>query len=244
LKKNIDSVKNQKYPDWEHIFIDGFSQDGTLDMIKKYQQEFPDRVKLFKLYPKGISNAMNEGIKKSVGDYIIHLHSDDSFYDPNVLVDVNDFLNKQELDWVYGQINIVERDGTFVGVFPRKKIWKQKSQNYLGRYLLKFFNFIPHQAVFIKKKVFYDFGIFDENIKSAMDPDLWLRIKDKTRWSFFERIISNYCLRSDSQSAGLKYRENNRENYYLVQSRYLNKIEMLLAGFINWLLEIKNRNYR
>ena len=77
-----------------------------------------------------------------------------------------------------------------------------------------------------------------------MDPDLWLRIKDKTRWSFFERIISNYCLRSDSQSAGLKYRENNRENYYLVQSRYLNKIEMLLAGFINWLLEIKNRNYR
>ena len=66
LKKNIESVKKQNFKDFEHIFIDGFSQGGTINIIKNYQTEFPQRVKLFQVEPKGISHAMNEGIKNLI----------------------------------------------------------------------------------------------------------------------------------------------------------------------------------
>lgn len=243
LERNIQSVKDQNYKNFEHVFIDGMSGDGTVAIIKKYQENYPDKVKLFQLPPKGISNAMNEGIKNSSGEYLIHLHSDDSFFDNNVLTDVKEFIDGEDLDWIYGKINVVEGDGKTVGLFPEKKIW-QLGGSIFGNYLLKFFNFVPHQAVFIKKEVFAKYGYFDETISSAMDPDLWLRIRNSTKWNFFDRVISNYCIRSDSESASLKQKGKNILNYRLVQGRYLNKIEIIVTRFINWLVEKVNKNYR
>lgn len=242
LEKNIESVKKQNYENFEHIFIDGFSTDNTLEIIKKYQSECPN-VKLFSVQPKGISNAMNEGIKQSNGDYLIHLHSDDSFFDSEVLVDVVAFLDNRQLDWIYGKVNVVEEDGQSVGLFPKKKLWQQGGSRF-GNYLLKFYNFIPHQGVFIKKDVFDKFGYFDETISSAMDPDLWLRIKDKTNWIFFDRVISNYCVRSDAQSSSLKNIEKNKKNYLLVQNRHLNFSERFFARVVSFMVSLINKNYR
>ena len=104
LEKNINSVKKQMYENYEHIFIDGFSSDKTPEIIKKYKQENPENIIFFQTKPKGISSAMNEGIRKAKGDYLIHLHSDDSFFDKNVLQDVADFLEQNPgLDWLYGK---------------------------------------------------------------------------------------------------------------------------------------------
>lgn len=233
LKKNIYSVNNQSYSDWEHIFIDGFSSDGTLSIIKDYQNLFPEKVKLFQFPPKGISNAMNEGVKKTNGDFLIHLHADDGFYDANVLRDVNRFLSSSDFDWIYGKINVVDGGGENQGIFPTKKIWQNNYHNRLGKYLLKFYNYIPHQAVFIKKEVFDKFGYFDENLVSAMDPDLWFRIKNKTKWSFYDRIVSNFCMHSESQTANLKMKEKNKLNYSIVQRRYLNLLELFLTRIVN-----------
>jgi glycosyltransferase involved in cell wall biosynthesis len=88
LQKNIESLKKQNLRDFEHIFIDGFSTDRTVDIIKKYQAEYPNQVKLFQFKPEGISKAMNQGIKNSSGEYLLHLHSDDFLFDENVLEDV------------------------------------------------------------------------------------------------------------------------------------------------------------
>src|SRR3972149_10861806 len=92
ISKNISSVSSQSYRDFEHIFIDGYSTDGTIEKINQYQKEYPKQVKLYQAPRAGISNAMNIGIKKSEGDFLIHLHSDDSFHDSSVLTDVAAFL--------------------------------------------------------------------------------------------------------------------------------------------------------
>lgn len=244
LNKNIDSLTLQVFNDFEHIFIDSFSVDGTVEIINEYQKRFPDKVRLFQYPPKGISNAMNEGIKMAQGDYIIHLHSDDSLYDSNVLKDVADFLSKNNYDWIYGKINVVEESGKDVGIFPNKKIYQGGSDSTWSKFLLKFYNYIPHQAVFIKKEIFSRFGNFDETLKSGMDPDLWLRIKDKTEWFFYDRVISNYCVRSGSETASAMNRLQTIKFKKVVRSRYLNKAEMVLANLVDWLAEIKNKNYR
>jgi glycosyltransferase involved in cell wall biosynthesis len=245
LKRNIDSVKSQNYKNFEHIFIDGFSTDGTLDMLEEYRKLFPDKVKIFKYKAKGISNAMNLGIKHSSGDYLIHLHSDDSLYDNSVLSDVNNYLSSNNFDWIYGKILIRNENFSKVGFYPNKSIFLKKGNSFIKKYILKFINFIPHQSVFIKKDVFNKFGLFDENLKSAMDPDLWLRIKDKTNWIFFDRVISNYSVRKDAQSSGKKNKKENIKNRMIVKRRHLNKIEILFSFFVDILLSIKNKkNYR
>lgn len=244
LKKNIESVCQQSYKDFEHIFVDAFSTDQTLKIITDYKDKFPKMVKLFQLEVKGISNAMNEGIKRSIGEYIIHLHSDDSLYDQHVLSDVNNFLVNKNFDWIYGKINVVEEDGQEIGTFPNKRIFQQGSDNLFSKHILKFYNYIPHQAVFIKKNVFERYGYFDEKLTSSMDRELWLRISQKTSWGFINRIISNYCLRSTSESASKKNKMKNRTNYLLVQKRYLNFLELIISRLIVFLVNGRNKNLR
>lgn len=245
VSKNISSVSSQSYRDYEHIFIDSYSTDGTVELIKEYQEKYPDNVKFYQVPRAGISNAMNEGIKNANGDFLIHLHSDDSFYDNNVLKDVAEFLKANtQLDWIYGKANIVEVDGRSVGIFPAKKILHNDYKSHLGRYLLKFFNYIPHQAVFIRKSVFERFGFFDETISSKMDPDVWLRIRDKTKWSYFDRIICNFMIRSDAQSSGLARKEEGLKQYELVQKRHLNFVEVCIAKACNTIIKHYNKSYR
>lgn len=244
LEKNINSVKSQKYEDYEHIFIDGFSNDDTTEIIKKYQSEYPNKVFLHQIKPNGISNAMNLGIKMATGDFLIHLHSDDNFYNENVLNNVSIFLGKNEIEWVYGKINVIDENANNVGMFPTRAILQNKSQSFITRYLLKFYNYIPHQAVFIKKSVFETLGYFDESLTSEMDFDLWLRICKKTQWSFLDVIVSNYMIRAGAQSSNKLKKEENLKNKYTVQKAHLNSFEILISKTINIILKIKNKTYK
>ncbi|MFA5644419.1 MAG: glycosyltransferase family 2 protein [Patescibacteria group bacterium] len=243
LQRNINSVKEQNFLDFEHIFIDGFSTDGTVDIIEKYRDDFPEKVSFFQFKAKGISDAMNKGVERSSGQYIVHLHSDDYFFDNNVLGDVINFLeNNNYPDWIYGKIS-VSKDSVFKGFFPEKNIWKRKEKDFFKNYLLKFYNYIPHQSVFIKRSVFEKFGSFDENITSAMDFDFWLRIRKKTRWFYYNRVLSCFSLRLGSQSSDFFKKNENSRNVHLVQRRYLNFIEMLIGRIICFFVNFFNNNY-
>lgn len=240
LKNNIDSIKTQTDKSYEHIFIEGFSKDGTRKIIESYKKTNPGFVKIFLRKPMGISDAMNEGIRRAKGEYIIHLHSDDYLYDNKVLENVHRFLVKNYFpDWIYGKINVVEINGKGIGVFPKWKIFQISWKD-----LLKFVNFIPHQAVFINKDVFKKHGKFDDSLETSMDLDLWLRISGKTRWLFFDRKIANYTIRSDSASASRKAKKKNVSMAEYVQKRHLRKTEMILAGIINKVSDAINKMYR
>jgi len=242
LKKNIRSVAVQTYANYEHIFIDGNSSDNTLEIIEEYKKKTPAKVRIHKTNPKGISNAMNEGIKKASGEFLIHLHSDDSFFDENVLQDVADFLDKNpNLDWIYGKANVINEKGEKVGIFPNRKILQHSHDGWFGKYLVKFFNFIPHQSVLIRKSVFEKFGYFDETIKSKMDPDMWMRIRKKTTWTFMNRIICNYTIRPGAQSSSKKNIQENKKNLEIVQRRYMNSVEFILAKVFNKFISLINK---
>lgn len=241
LADTLASVESQTYSDYEHIFVDGGSTDQTLSLIKEYQAHDPGRVKLISSPAKGISNAMNLGISKSRGVYLIHLHSDDYLHDKGVLQDVATHLHSHpDLDWIYGQIQVVESDGSSVGVFPKHLIFQ------LGwRYLLQFFNFVPHQAVFIKREIFTRFGSFDESLRSAMDQDLWFRLNYKTKWQYFDRLISCYRVHNQAKSSSLGNYQSNRAEYKRVQSKYLSSwVDRALAKLVHLIEEKTNKTTR
>jgi len=202
LQKNIDSVKNQNFHDFEHIFIDGSSTDKTIEIIKKYHEEFPDKVKLFQFKPKGIANAMNEGIKKASGEYICHLHSDDSFFGDQTLQKLSDFIGKNKKpDWVYGKANFFDEKTGKSRIIPHRKIYHK-----IRFWLLLLTNYVPHQSVFLKKEVFEEFGLFREDFKNSMDYEMWLRLsKNNVNSKFFDQTVCNFSLRDDSQSSKEKF---------------------------------------
>lgn len=238
LEECLLSIVNQKFKDFEVIVVDSYSKDKTEKILKKYQKKLG--LKIYKQDRVGISAAMNEGIRRASGDYVIHLHSDDSFYDNNVLNDVFGFLKiNPDLELVYCKIATIEANGNKIGTFPEHKIFQ------IGfKKLLRFFNYIPHQSVFIKKDVFKKYGNFDESLSSGMDYDLWLRLADKIPFLFFNRIIANFRIHSQAESSGLKRKEKNRENKRLVKQRYLGKFEFWLSKNLEMIVNLVNRMYR
>lgn len=98
LKQTIDSVINQTYQEKEYIIIDGGSIDGSKTLIEDNKQYIDYWVSE---KDKGLYNAMNKGIQKSTGDYLIFMNSGDIFFNKNVLSEV--FHNKHYTsDILYG----------------------------------------------------------------------------------------------------------------------------------------------
>ncbi len=150
LEKTIKSVVNQTFNDFEYIVIDGASTDGSIEIIKKYQ----DKISHWISEPdKGIYNAMNKGIKLARGEYLLFLNSGDKFYDNNVLENV--FKHQFDQDIVYGNISLDEKKI----VIPPSKL------------TLKYFftRTLPHQSTFIKRKLFYEIGFYNEDLKIVSD---------------------------------------------------------------------------
>jgi len=240
LSNCLESVRRQGYQSFEHIFIDGYSKDKTLEIVSKYGKNNQDKVRLYFQKPSGVSSAFNLGIKQARGEYLLFLNSDDYLHDAKVLGDVSNYLRaNNDKDWIYGKIKLVEVNGQSVGVFPTKKLFQISSN-----FILKFINFIPHQAVFIKKDIFRKYGSFDTSLEVNMDTDLWLRLAPKTNWIFFDRIVSSYTLRSDSLTSSIKNINIGFKTLEKVKARYLNRPEMFFAKIGDWLIAEYNKTYR
>lgn len=107
IEETILSVINQTYSNIEYIIIDGGSKDGTVDIIKKYQ----DRIAYWVSEPDGgIYEAMNKGIDKATGDWINFMNAGDTFTDKYVLDKVFKHSSFSNIDVLYGNSTIIENN--------------------------------------------------------------------------------------------------------------------------------------
>ena len=82
LEPTIKSIAAQTYPNIEYVIVDGGSKDGTVDIIKKYPQVVTNYISE---PDNGLYDAMNKGIKKATGDYLLFLNSDGYLYEQETL---------------------------------------------------------------------------------------------------------------------------------------------------------------
>jgi len=159
LEKTIKSVINQTFIDFEFIIIDGNSSDGSLEVIKHYANNITYWVSE---NDTGIYNAMNKGITKSLGEYCLFLNSGDSLVDSSVLQQV--FSCSTNEDIVSGNIYLIS-----------KKNQKRRLQKSLPSSQILFSDLfessLNHQASFIRRSLFYEYGLYDENYRVISD---WL----------------------------------------------------------------------
>ncbi len=100
IEETILSVTKQDYLNLEYIVIDGASKDGSVDIIRKYE----NKILLWISEPdKGIYDAMNKGIDKATGDWILFMNAGDYFYSNKVISDVFSSENDYSAyDVIYG----------------------------------------------------------------------------------------------------------------------------------------------
>ena len=115
LEKTIKSVLNQNFKNFEYIIIDGGSNDGTLEILKKYN----DKIDYWlSERDNGIYDAFNKGMELSKGDYLGIINSDDT-YRSNALNIISKYINKNEnIDFIFGSVQ--KRWGLLSGYKPWK----------------------------------------------------------------------------------------------------------------------------
>jgi glycosyltransferase involved in cell wall biosynthesis len=186
IEKNLKSVTNQSLQNFEHIIIDGFSQDNTYEIASKYAKNY-NHILIYQAKPKGIANAMNEGIKLARGEWLLFLNSDDYLNNNKVLENVDNFIKNNRANWYYGQAKYVGDFDRKQNIYPRR--WYHRHFFYP---LLFWINFINHQAIFLKKDLFEKYGLYREDLVGGMDYEYWLRIGAKNKPKFIPFIISDF----------------------------------------------------
>ncbi|MCQ6274863.1 glycosyltransferase [Bacillus sp. V3B] len=166
IRETIESVLTQSYKNLEHIVIDGGSTDGTLQILKEYEQRDP-RFRFVSKPDNGQSHAINKGLKMAKGKIIGWLNSDDTYLPKAVSHAVEAFTNHPNWKMVYGNAYYTNKNNERLRPFIAKPVQ-----------LKELFNSCPicQPSVFIQKETLDEIGGIDESLDFCMDYDLWIRI--------------------------------------------------------------------
>jgi len=162
IERTINSVHAQDLA-VEHIFIDGASTDGTVDIISRRLR--PNDV-LVSERDRGISDAMNKGILRARAPYVGILHSDD-WLAPEQLSKAVMAIEAAGADFAYGDVLMhVSDDSAYL------ERGDPNPERVVGRRMPS----VPHPSMLIRKAVFDELGVYREDIRLAMDYEWLLRI--------------------------------------------------------------------
>jgi glycosyltransferase involved in cell wall biosynthesis len=229
IRDTMRSVLSQDFQDYEHIIIDGQSNDDTISIVKELEPLYDGRLKWISEKDRGLYDAMNKGVKMASGDIIGILNSDDFYTSNNILSQVVE--NIGELDAVYGDIHYVnDRDLT--------KTVRYYSSSFFKPWMMRL-GFMPaHPSFYCRKSIYLKYGLFDTSFKVAADFEQLLRLIFINRISIKYLPIDFVTMRTGGASSSgmtshksiikdhmLAYKKNGvYSNYLLEGMRYLYKI--------------------
>lgn len=218
LKRTVESVVTQTWQEFEYIVIDGGSTDGSAEYIKTqsanidYWVSEPD---------KGIYNAMNKGILKATGEYLLFLNSGDHLFSDEVLYKNYQFIS--EYDIVYFNVNMVKENTSWIVMHPDKLRFSDFYSNGLN-----------HQSVLIRKTLFDSVGLYDENLKIVSDWKFFILALFKHNCSYLNinKMLSTYYI------DGMSYRL--REEHLKERSQVLQEyFSAYLLDYEEWIMNKK-----
>lgn len=202
LLKTIESVINQTYRDFEYIVIDGGSTDGSIDILKKYN----NRITYWISEPDGgIYQGMNKGIAKATGDYLNFMNSGDCLYTNNILQKVADYDSHADI--------ITGRDYHYS---DEKKMGHASIQPSRLSMITFFTSTLDHQSSFIKRELFND-SPYREDLRLVSDWVFFLEkvVVEEKKVQFIPDIV---CYRETGGITWQQYDRNLEErDQYLHQ---------------------------
>ncbi len=205
LNQTIQSVVSQSYKNLEYIVIDGASTDDSVKIIEKFNSNIKYWVSEKDL---GIYDAMNKGISKAKGDYLLFLNSGDYLYSEHCIQDVFSKQPNTELiacDMVFEKPN-------------NKKVLQQQPDQLSFFYMMR--TSLWHPATFIKRKLFNDFGLYNVNYKIASDYDFFLKVTMVKQVTYCHIPVTLSVYNTEGISSNAQYHQVHKDERMLIQQSY------------------------
>lgn len=167
LRRTLESVAAQTYQEFEHVIIDGGSSDESVGIIRNYEKSLKsnDKYKMTNVQwisepDNGIYDAMNKGVRKASGEYLLFLNGGDTLASEKALEEIAPYLDGD--DFIVGRV-FFSIKGNRVSVSP---LLSEKDMSMYYMYL----HGINHQSAFIKSELLVDMP-YDTTVKMNAD---WL----------------------------------------------------------------------
>jgi glycosyltransferase involved in cell wall biosynthesis len=192
IEETILSIRNQDYSHIEHIVMDGGSKDGTLDILRKYE----DRLTWISEPDKGQSDAINKGWRLAKGEIIAYLNADDTYTPGAVEAAVRFLADHPDVDLVYGKCSIISDQGRVIG---------ECGEPYTLAGLVAGPNPIPQPAAFFRRRVLDEVGYLDTGLHMAMDHDLWVRIGSRFSIAYTPHTLASFRLCAGTKTMDSAY---------------------------------------
>lgn len=195
LKKCLDCIACQSMLPKELIIVNdgGFS---ISPIVGQYKKIVPFEIKLIELeLPVGVSVARNLGIQAATGEYVSFCDDDDEFLPEKISTIHNYIVRELYPDLIFHRIRSVYIDEQ-ITICSNQQMPKQLSNEILIT------NFIGGVSrVICKRTLIENVGLFDENLKSLEDWDLWIRsILNNAKVEFCNEILVNYTIATSKES--------------------------------------------
>ena len=174
IRKALNSLLHQTFQDFEIIVVDDGSTDNTKDIIDTI---FKENIRYFFSKKKGAASARNLGLRHATGKYVAFLDADDWLLPDSLELRIKFLKNHPEYDWVYGNWQIVDENGSYLGTADQFHLPPpEKRMGNLFPVLLSGANFIQTMSPLIKRKDLLSVGGFRTGLKASQDYELWLRL--------------------------------------------------------------------
>lgn len=176
LKQIAENVRKQDYENIEYIIVDGGSTDQTQQVLEEIKIWFGDRLQIISEPDHGIYDALNKGIRIATGDIIGCCY--DHFTSEDVIRKIVTRIQLEESDGVHADIYYVQN-----GEVVRK--WHQGQGNIR-------FGWLPgHPTLYLRKKVYDEYGLYKTDYKIAADYEFMIRIlrDHKVKLSYIPEVL-------------------------------------------------------
>lgn len=228
LQKTLDSVAIQTSIDFEHIIVDGASDDGSVKVIRTYcQSPIANRHKIrWTSEPDtGVYNAMNKGIKMAQGEYLLFLNSGDYLINSSVISSVLSY--DCTADILCARCNVSDNG---------KVIWTSNPPETITFGTLYTVG-LAHQSTFIRKSLFEKIGYYDESYRYNADIAFW-----------YQAILENHAttqrvnvITTDYNLDGISSTENRSAKYIAEMDKILAPYCLFTKDYDFFIQREKNR---
>jgi glycosyltransferase involved in cell wall biosynthesis len=240
IKETLNSIREQKYTEWECIVVDDSSTDNTVDVLKAFLAQ-DKRFKILKnTRKKGAQGARNSGFLEATGQYISFFDSDDLMHPEKLLKQIKFFNDNPDCEICTCYSNLMNDNNELIGAF------KWKNSGNILKNLLNGTTYVDQNSALILKTALDRIGLLDEECPSFQEWDTHIRLAEVSEYGTVQELLATYYQRSSGRISTDTRRELLGLTYIYTKHRNLWKNvageEVYLSNIYSLLLKTQKKD--